>query len=100
MHSSLNQTTNEQAMNKKIAIITGSSRGLGRNMAVHLARRGVGIIGTYRNGEAEAGALRQEIEALGGKVAMIALDDLALLTGHGRQMPLIIKGGKIVKEAA
>ena len=74
MRSSLNQLTKEQAMNKKIAIITGASRGLGRNMAVHLARRGVGIIGTYRSGEAEADTLRQEIEALGGKAVMIALD--------------------------
>lgn len=61
-------------MTKKIAIITGASRGLGRNMALHLARQGVGIIGTYRSGEAEADALRQEIEIMGGKAAMIALD--------------------------
>ena len=32
----------------KIAIITGGSRGLGRNTAIHLARRGVDIIFTYR----------------------------------------------------
>jgi NAD(P)-dependent dehydrogenase (short-subunit alcohol dehydrogenase family) len=61
-------------MTKKIALITGASRGLGRNMALHLARRGVGIIGTYRSGTTEADTLRQEIEALGGEVAMIALD--------------------------
>jgi NAD(P)-dependent dehydrogenase (short-subunit alcohol dehydrogenase family) len=61
-------------MINEIAIITGASRGLGRNMAVHLAKRGVGIIGTYRSGKAEADALSQEIEALGGKAAMIALD--------------------------
>jgi len=61
-------------MTKQIALITGASRGLGRNMALHLARRGVAIIGTYRSGAAEADTLRQEIEALNGKAAMIALD--------------------------
>ncbi|HWU79724.1 MAG TPA: SDR family oxidoreductase [Caulobacter sp.] len=61
-------------MTNKIAIITGASRGLGRSMALHLAKRGVGVVGTYRSGAAEAETLRQEIEALGGKSAMIALD--------------------------
>lgn len=61
-------------MTNKIALITGASRGLGRNMALHLARRGVHIIGTYRSGAAEAQALKQEIEALGGKAAMLPLD--------------------------
>jgi NAD(P)-dependent dehydrogenase (short-subunit alcohol dehydrogenase family) len=41
-------------MSQKIALITGASRGLGRSMALHLARRGVGIVGTYRQGAAEA----------------------------------------------
>jgi NAD(P)-dependent dehydrogenase (short-subunit alcohol dehydrogenase family) len=58
----------------KIALITGASRGLGRNMALHLARRGVDIIGTYRSSSAEAEGLKQEIEAIGGNAAMLALD--------------------------
>lgn len=61
-------------MTDKIALITGASRGLGRAMALHLAGRGVGIIGTYRTGAAEADALKNEIEANGGRAAMIALD--------------------------
>lgn len=61
-------------MINKIALITGASRGLGRSMALHLAGRGVHIIGTYRSGAAEAGALKQEIEALGGKAVMLPLD--------------------------
>lgn len=61
-------------MSKPVALITGASRGLGRNMALHLARRGIAIIGTYRSGEADADALRQEIEASGGTAVMLALD--------------------------
>jgi len=45
-------------MTHQIALITGASRGLGRNMALHLAKRGIRIVGTYRSGAAEADALR------------------------------------------
>jgi NAD(P)-dependent dehydrogenase (short-subunit alcohol dehydrogenase family) len=61
-------------MKQKIALITGASRGLGRSMALHLARRNIGIIGTYRSGTAEAETLVREIEAIGGTAAMLALD--------------------------
>lgn len=61
-------------MTHPIALITGASRGLGRNMALHLAKRGVHIIGTYRSGGEQAETLKQEIEAQGGKAAMLPLD--------------------------
>src|ERR1700685_726349 len=58
----------------KIALITGGSRGLGRNTAVNLARRGVDIIFTYRSNEAEANSLISEIEAVGRRAAGFVLD--------------------------
>ena len=61
-------------MTEKIALITGASRGLGRNMALHLAERGIGIIGTYRTGQTEAETLQREIEERGGKAVMCLLD--------------------------
>lgn len=61
-------------MTHPIALITGASRGLGRHMALHLSRRGIHIIGTYRSGAAQALALKQQIEAQGGKASMLALD--------------------------
>lgn len=61
-------------MTHQIALITGASRGLGRNMALHLAKNRVHIIGTYRSGAAEAEALKLEIESQGGRASMLALD--------------------------
>jgi len=61
-------------MSNKIAVITGGSRGLGRNTAVHLAPRGVDIIFTYRANQAEAESLIREIEAAGHKAAAFRLD--------------------------
>lgn len=58
----------------KIALVTGASRGLGRNMALALARKGVDIVGTYHSNRAEAAATVAAIETLGRKVVMIQLD--------------------------
>jgi NAD(P)-dependent dehydrogenase (short-subunit alcohol dehydrogenase family) len=65
----------KQAKTKtKVAIITGGSRGLGRNTALSLARHGVDSIITYRSNQAEANSAVAEIRALGGKAVALQLD--------------------------
>ncbi|MBZ9658644.1 SDR family oxidoreductase [Mesorhizobium sp. ESP-6-4] len=59
---------------RPIALITGGSRGLGRNTAIHLARRGVDVIVTYRSRADEAKSAIAEIEAAGGRAAALELD--------------------------
>ncbi|MGF1588951.1 MAG: SDR family NAD(P)-dependent oxidoreductase [Pleurocapsa sp.] len=58
----------------KIALVTGSSRGLGKNTALALAKKGVDMIVTYRSSEAEAKSVVFEIEAMGGKAVALQLD--------------------------
>lgn len=58
----------------KIAIVTGSSRGLGRNTALSIARRGGDVIITYHSRTEEAQALVKEIEAIGRKAVALQLD--------------------------
>jgi NAD(P)-dependent dehydrogenase (short-subunit alcohol dehydrogenase family) len=60
--------------NAKIALVTGASRGLGRNMAIALAQKGVDVIGAYHSNKTEAAAAAAEIEALGRKAATFQLD--------------------------
>jgi len=57
-----------------IALVTGGSRGLGRNMALHLARAGNDVIITYRSRADEAADVQAQVEALGRRAAALALD--------------------------
>ena len=57
-----------------ISIVTGGSRGLGRNTATSIARRGGDVILTYRSGASGAQAVVAEIEGLGCKAAALQLD--------------------------
>lgn len=65
---------------RPIALITGGSRGLGRNTALNLARRGVDVILTYRSRADEAQTAVAEIEAAAGRAAMLELDAGAVAT--------------------
>jgi NAD(P)-dependent dehydrogenase (short-subunit alcohol dehydrogenase family) len=58
----------------KIAVITGGSRGLGRNTALHLARKGVDVVLTWHSRQDEAEAAVAEIETLGRKAVALQLD--------------------------
>lgn len=60
----------------RVALITGGGRGLGRAIALRLARDGVDVILTYRADRAAAEATAAEIEAL-GRVAVVERIDLA-----------------------
>lgn len=58
----------------RVALVTGASRGLGRSAALHLARAGVGVIGTYASAADAARSLQTEIEDAGGTAAVLRLD--------------------------
>lgn len=58
----------------KISVVTGASRGLGRNAALSIARNGEDVIITYQSRETEALDVVTEIEALGRKAAALQLD--------------------------
>jgi NAD(P)-dependent dehydrogenase (short-subunit alcohol dehydrogenase family) len=61
-------------MKTKIALITGSSRGLGKSAALHLAKHGTDIIITYNTNKEEAAKVVAEIEAMGRKATALQLD--------------------------
>jgi NAD(P)-dependent dehydrogenase (short-subunit alcohol dehydrogenase family) len=60
--------------NSKIAIITGGSRGLGRNTVLNLAKRGVDIIFTYHSNKAESDKVAGLVAETGQKAIALQLD--------------------------
>lgn len=77
-----------------IAIITGGSRGLGRNAALHLAANKVDVILTYRGNEAEARAAAKAIEDKGARAAIAQLDvaQPATFAAFAKTVSEILKG--------
>jgi NAD(P)-dependent dehydrogenase (short-subunit alcohol dehydrogenase family) len=70
-------------MNTKIALVTGGSRGLGKNMALRLAESGHDIILTYQTQKDAAAAVVKSIEAIGQQAIALPLDvnDISSLDG-------------------
>ena len=61
-------------MRSKIALITGGSRGLGKNAALKLAQNGIDVIITYHSQKEEAEKVVAEITTIGQKAIALRLD--------------------------
>ncbi|RFZ81079.1 SDR family oxidoreductase [Mucilaginibacter terrenus] len=64
----------------KIALITGGSRGLGKNAALHLAAKGIDVILTYRSKQEEAEEVVNQVSANGQTAAALQLDTSKVAT--------------------
>jgi len=58
----------------KIALVTGGSRGLGRDMAINIAKKGLDVVITYQSNQTAADSVVSEIEKIGQKALAIPLD--------------------------
>jgi NAD(P)-dependent dehydrogenase (short-subunit alcohol dehydrogenase family) len=67
----------------KIALVTGGSRGLGKNGALALADKGIGVIVTYHSREEDAAEVVREIQQKGAKAKALQLDT-SDVAGFGR----------------
>jgi NAD(P)-dependent dehydrogenase (short-subunit alcohol dehydrogenase family) len=58
----------------KVALVTGGSRGLGKNMAIAIAKKGIDVVLTYNTNKEAADKVVSEIESLGQKAVAFQLD--------------------------
>ena len=65
---------------QQIALVTGGSRGLGKDMSLSIARKGIDILLTYNSQREQALKVVSEIESMGRKAAAIRLDS-GVITG-------------------
>ncbi|VTP82291.1 3-oxoacyl-[acyl-carrier-protein] reductase FabG [Leclercia adecarboxylata] len=75
-------------MTERIALVTGGSRGLGKNAALKLADKGVGILLTWNSSQQEALDVVREIEQKGMKAAALQLNvgDVTHFDAFARQV--------------
>ena len=59
---------------KRYALVTGGSRGIGRAIAIELAKDGCAILLNYKSNHTEAEATKQMIEAAGGEAELLPFD--------------------------
>ncbi|NTW05443.1 MAG: 3-oxoacyl-[acyl-carrier-protein] reductase [Peptococcaceae bacterium] len=94
-------------LNGKVAIVTGSSRGIGRSIALALAQQGADILVNYTKGETEAKAVANEIEALGRKgiifkadvsIAEEAVNMVAAAMEHFGRLDILVNNAGITRD--
>src|SRR5580693_8805630 len=76
----LTRSSDMTTQTQKIALVTGGSRGLGRNTAESLARKGVHSLITYRSRADEARKVVETIQAAGCRAVALQLDTAATET--------------------
>ena len=59
---------------KRYALVTGASRGIGRAIAIELAKDGCAILLNYKSNHTEAETTKQMIEAVGGEAELMPFD--------------------------
>ena len=67
-------TVEEKAFSGQVAIVTGATRGIGRSIALELARRGADVAFNYAKSTDAAETLKAEIQALGVRVLAAQCD--------------------------
>lgn len=77
----------------KLTVVTGASRGLGRNTALAIARHGGDVVVTYQSRAEDAQAVVAEIEAMGRKAVALQLDtgDVAAFPGFVERLRAMLK---------
>lgn len=80
--------------NNEIALVTGGSRGLGKNMALSLAKKGINVVLTYNSKEEEAREVVAEIEQMGVKATALQLSagEAGSFDGFFEQLAGVLKG--------
>jgi len=58
----------------RVALVTGGSRGIGREISRQLAKYGAAVAVNYHTGEEQAHSIRKEIEGEGGKAIVVQGD--------------------------
>jgi len=86
----------------KVALVTGASRGIGRAIAVALARAGCHVVVNYRSQRSEAEATAQEVERAGRRAIVVQADvsrrtDVDAMVAHAGPVEILVNNAGIAR---
>lgn len=93
---------------RKVALVTGASRGIGAAIAVRLARDGFSVVINYKNNGDSAAALARSINEAGGRAAAICADvadsgEVAKMVGEAVErfggIDVLVNNAGVVRDA-
>jgi NAD(P)-dependent dehydrogenase (short-subunit alcohol dehydrogenase family) len=84
------ETKHKMTTKTKIALVTGGSRGLGKDMAINLAKNGIDVIVTYNSKKDDAAKVVSAIKEVGRNADAIQLD-----AGNIKTLPDFVNALKI-----
>ncbi|MGM9973496.1 MAG: elongation factor P 5-aminopentanone reductase [Clostridiaceae bacterium] len=82
-------------LSNKVAIVTGASRGIGRAIALELARQGASVVINYRSSREEALRLLEEIKNNGGSAMVYKADVSKALEAKALVEEAILHYGRV-----
>jgi len=82
----------------KRALVTGASRGIGRAIAVELARAGAEVVVGYRTGKDEAGEVANEIGGRAVQADVSDPDDAARLVEEAGELDVLVNNAGITRD--
>ena len=77
-----------RGLDGKRALITGASRGIGRDVALRLASEGASVALNYQSGGVEAVAVAKEIADAGGTAIVLVFNTLTKMNDRENQIEL------------
>ena len=82
----------------KTALVTGGSRGIGRAIAVELARAGASVVVGYRSGGDEAEAVAAEIGGRAVQADVSSAEDAARLVGEAGDVDILVNNAGLTRD--
>ena len=82
----------------KTALVTGGSRGIGRAIAVELARGGASVVVGYRSGKDEAEAVAAEIGGRAVEADVSSAEDAARLVGEAGDVDILVNNAGLTRD--